>query len=63
MTLSKMSWYAEALGVAFTGPKGPNSTPEKQPRTIIPPPQNFTLVTMQSGKKRSPGNCQTQTRP
>ena len=34
-----------------------------QPQTIIPPPSNFTLGTMQSDKYRSPGNCQTQTCP
>ena len=39
------------------------SAPEKQPHTIIPPPPNFTLGTMQSDKYRSPGNRQTQTRP
>ena len=63
MKLSKMSWYAEALRVPFTGTKGPSPTPEKQPHTIIPPPPNFTLGTMQSGKYRSPGNRQTQIRP
>jgi len=63
MKLSKMSWYAEALRVPFTGTKGPSPTPEKQPHTKIPPPPNFTLDTMQSGKYRSPGNSQTQTRP
>ena len=31
--------------------------------TIIPPPPNFTLGTMQSDKNCSPGNRQTQTRP
>jgi len=31
MKLSKMSWYAEKLGVPFTGTKGPSPTPEKQP--------------------------------
>ena len=36
------------------GTKGPSPAPEKQPRTIIPPPPN---------KYRSPGNRQTQTRP
>jgi len=63
MKFSKMSWYVEALRVPFTGTKGPSPTPEKQPHTIIPPPPNFTLGTMQSGKCRSPGNRQTQTRP
>ena len=47
MKLSKISWSAEALRVPFTGTKGPSPTPEKQPHTIIPPPPNFTLGTMQ----------------
>ncbi|CAI9619175.1 unnamed protein product, partial [Staurois parvus] len=51
------------LRVPFTGTKGPSPTPEKQPHTIIPPPPNFTLGTMQSGKYHSPCNFQTQTRP
>ena len=58
MKLSKISWYAE---VPFTGSKGPSLAPEKQPHTIIPPPLNFTLGTMQSDKYRSPSNRQTQT--
>ena len=45
------------------GTKGPSPGPEKQPHTIIPPPPNFTLGTMQSDKYRSPGNRQTQARP
>ena len=63
MALSNISWYAEAFRVPFTGTKGPSPAPEKQPHTIIPPPPNFTLGTMQSDKYRSPGNRQTQTRP
>ncbi|CAI9610784.1 unnamed protein product, partial [Staurois parvus] len=51
------------LKVPFTGTRGPSSTPEKHPHTIIPPPPNFTLGTMQSGKYRSPGHRQTQTHP
>ena len=50
MELSKISWYAEAFRVPFTGTKGPRPVPEKQPHTIIPPPPNFTLGTMQSDK-------------
>ena len=61
--LSNISWYAEASRVPFTGTKGPGPAPEKQPHTIIPPPPNFTLGTMQSDKYCSPVNCQTQTRP
>ncbi|XP_051526065.1 uncharacterized protein LOC127424703 [Myxocyprinus asiaticus] len=63
MELSKISWYAEAFRVPFTGTKGPSPAPEKQPHTIIPPPPNLTDGTMQSDKYRSPGNRQTQTRP
>ena len=61
MKLSKISWYAEAFRVPFTGTKGPSPAPEEQPHTIIPPPPNFTLGTMQSGKYCSSGNRQTQT--
>ena len=50
IALSKMSWYAEALRLPFTGDKGPSPNPEKQPHTIIPPPPNFTVGTMQSGR-------------
>ena len=63
MELSSISWYAEAFRVPFTGAKGPSPAPEKQPHTIIPPPLNFTLDTMQSDKYRSSCNHQTQTRP
>ena len=63
MKLSKISWYAEAFRVPFTGTKGPSPAPEKQLHTIIPPPPNFTLGTMNSDKYRSPGNHQTQTHP
>ena len=62
MELSNISWYAEAFRVPFTGTKGPSPAPEKQPHTIIPPPPNFTLGTMQSDKFCSLGNLQTQTR-
>ena len=50
MKLSKISWYAETFRVPLTGTKGPSPAPEKQPPTIIPPPPNFTLGTMQSDK-------------
>ena len=62
MKLSKLSWYAEALSVPFTGTTGPNTTPAKQPYYIIPQPQNVTLGTVVR-QVRSPGNLQTQTRP
>ena len=62
LELSNISWYAEAFRVPFTGTKGPSPAPEKQPHTMIPPP-NFTLGTMLSDKYRSPGNRQTQTHP
>ena len=64
LELSNISWYAEAFRLPFIGTKGPSPAPEKTtPHTIIPPPPNFTLGTMQSDKYRSPGNCYTQTRP
>ena len=63
MKLSKISWYAEAFRVPFTGTKGPSPAPEQQPHTITPLPPNFTLGTMQSDKYHSPGNRQIQTRP
>ena len=63
MELSKISWYAEAFIVLFTETKGLSPAPEKQPHTIIPPPPDFTLGTLQSDKYHSPGNRQTQTRP
>ncbi|XP_062275947.1 P2Y purinoceptor 13-like [Scomber scombrus] len=49
--------------VPLTGTKGPGPSPEEQPHTIIPPPPNFTLVTMQSDKYRCPSNHQTQALP
>ncbi|KAI4881358.1 hypothetical protein NFI96_005816 [Prochilodus magdalenae] len=64
MKWSRVSWSAEALRVPFTGTKGRSLTPEQQPpHTIIPPPPNLTLGTVQSDKYRSPGNHQTQTPP
>ena len=59
MELPKISWFAEAFRFPFTVTKGQRPAPEKQPHTIIPPPPNLTLGTMQSDKYRSPGNCQT----
>lgn len=53
----------ELSKISFTETKGLSSTPEKQPHTINPPPPNFTLGPMQSGKHRSPGNPHTQTCP
>ena len=63
MELSNISWYAEAFRVPFIGTKGPSPAPESQPHTVIQPPPNFTLGTMQSDKYRSPGNRQIWTRP
>ena len=63
MELSNMSWYAEAFRLPFTGTKGSSPAPEKQPHSIIPPPPNFTLGTMQSDKYCFLGNLQTQTYP
>ena len=61
MELSKMSWYAEAFRVPFTGTKGPSPAPEKQPHTIIPPPPNFTLGPVRPVPFSY--NLQTQTLP
>jgi hypothetical protein len=47
---SRMSLYAVALRFPFTGTKGPSSNHEKQPQTIIPPPQNFTDGIMYWGR-------------
>ncbi|KAI4894323.1 hypothetical protein NFI96_009596 [Prochilodus magdalenae] len=55
MRLSRVSWSAEALRVPLTGTKGRSPTPEPHPLTIIPPPPNFTLGTVQSDRYRSPG--------
>ena len=49
MKLSKMSWYADALRVPFTGTRGSSPTPEKQPHTIIPPPPNDLDQTQRYG--------------
>jgi hypothetical protein len=43
-----MSLYAVELKFHFTGTKGPNY--EKQPQTIIPPPLNFTVGTLNLGR-------------
>ena len=59
MDLSNISW--DAVRVPFTETKGPSPAPQKQPHTIILPPPNFTLGTMQSDKYPSSGNHQTQT--
>lgn len=58
---STMSWYAEALKLPFTWSKGPRPTTEKQPHAIIPPPPNFRVGQMQSGRLHSPGILQNQT--
>lgn len=42
------------------GTKGQKATLEKQPYTLIPLYQNFTLGTMQSGRHPSPGNRESQ---
>jgi len=49
MTWNLLCALVHSQIVPFTGTKGPNPTPEKQPHTITPPPLNFTLGTMQSG--------------
>ncbi|KAI4872673.1 hypothetical protein NFI96_021153 [Prochilodus magdalenae] len=57
MEWSRVSWSAEALRVPLTGTKGRSPTPEHHPHTIIPPPPNSTLGTVQSDKYRSPGTA------
>jgi hypothetical protein len=56
---SRMSWNVVVLRFPFTGTKGPRLNHEKQPQTIIPPPPNITVGTMQLGLWRSPGIHQT----
>jgi len=63
LKLSKMSWYAETLGVPFIGPKGRMDLTQPLKNNPTLPPQNFTLGIMQSGKCHCPGNRQTQNRP
>ncbi|KAI4903603.1 hypothetical protein NFI96_013569 [Prochilodus magdalenae] len=58
MEWSRVSWSAEALRVPHTGTKGRSLTPEPHPHTIIPPPPNSTLGTVQSDQYRSPGTAQ-----
>lgn len=41
--LSRMSWVAEALRFPFTGSVGQRPAPEKQPHSIIPPPQTGNI--------------------
>ena len=43
-----MSWYADTLRVPFTGTKGPNPIPEKQPHTITPPLHQMIWTIAQS---------------
>ncbi|MEQ2163030.1 hypothetical protein GOODEAATRI_026039 [Goodea atripinnis] len=61
MELFKISLYAEAFRVYFTGTKEPSPVPVKQPHSINPPPPNFTLGTVQSDKYHFPCNHQTKT--
>ena len=58
-----MSLYAVTLRFPFTGTKGSSLNHEKQPQTIIPPPPNFTVCIMHSGRWRSPGIRQPQICP
>jgi hypothetical protein len=60
---SRMSFYCVDLRFPFTGTNGPNLNHEKQSKTIIPPPLNFTIDTMHWGSYRSPGIRQTQIHP
>ena len=58
-----MSLYAVALRFPFTQTKSPSLNHGKQPQSIIPPPPNFGVGTMHSGRQNSPGICQTQICP
>uniref|UniRef100_A0A8C7XCI4 NLR family CARD domain-containing protein 3-like n=1 Tax=Oryzias sinensis TaxID=183150 RepID=A0A8C7XCI4_9TELE len=58
-----MFGYYESFRVPFTRTKGPRPSPEKQSHTIILPPPNFTLSTIQSQMYRCPGNLQPPARP
>ncbi|GFU81749.1 hypothetical protein TNCV_3086611 [Trichonephila clavipes] len=60
---SRMSTYISAFMFPITGTNEPRSNHEKHPRTIMLPPPNLTVGTIQLLKKRSPGIRQTQTRP
>ncbi|GFT86360.1 hypothetical protein TNCV_3258821 [Trichonephila clavipes] len=61
--LPRMSTYISEFMFPVTGTNGPRPNHEKHPYTIMLPPPNLTVCTMQSLKKRSPGIRQTQTRP
>ncbi|GFX86859.1 hypothetical protein TNCV_3751321 [Trichonephila clavipes] len=58
--LSRMSTYISEFMFPITGTNGPRPN---HPHTIMLPPPNLTVGTMQSLKKRSSGIRQTQTRP
>ncbi|GFV48016.1 hypothetical protein TNCV_2241771 [Trichonephila clavipes] len=58
-----MSTYISEFMFPITGTNVPRPNHEKHPHTIMLPPPNLTVSTMQSLKKRSPGIRQTQTRP
>ena len=57
---STMSLCAVVLRFPFTGTKGPSPNHERQHLTIIPPPPNFIVGTMHSGRLCSSGIRQTQ---
>ncbi|GFT82553.1 hypothetical protein TNCV_1633551 [Trichonephila clavipes] len=61
--LSRMSTYISEFMFPITGTNGLRPNHKKHPHTIMLPPPNLTVDTMQSLKKRSPGIRQTQTRP
>ncbi|GFU34983.1 hypothetical protein TNCV_2992651 [Trichonephila clavipes] len=61
--LSRMSTYISEFIFSITGTNGSSPNHEKHPNTIVLPPPNLTVGTIQSLKKRSPGNRPIHTRP
>ncbi|GFW94513.1 hypothetical protein TNCV_3904231 [Trichonephila clavipes] len=57
-----MSTYISEFTLPITGNYGPRPNHGNHPHTIMLPPPNSTVRTMQSLKRRSPGIRQTQTR-
>ncbi|KAI4883877.1 hypothetical protein NFI96_025812, partial [Prochilodus magdalenae] len=53
---TKLGAWNEMI-VPLTGTKGRSLTPEHHPHTIIPPPPNVTLGTVQSDQYRPPGTA------
>ncbi|GFX20378.1 uncharacterized protein TNCV_3487361 [Trichonephila clavipes] len=61
--LSRMSTYISELMFPITGTNGPRPNHEKHAHTIMLPPPNLTVDTMQSLKKRSLGIRQAHASP